>query len=529
MELDHDRCYRALRTRDRRFDGRFYTGVTSTGVYCRPICPARTPRAEYCVFFACAAAAEEAGYRPCRRCRPETAPGTPAWRGTSATVSRALRLIADGALDGSGVEDLAARLGVGGRHLRRLFAEQLGASPLAVAHTRRAHFAKRLVEETRLPMAQVASAAGYRNVRRFNAAVRGTFDRTPSEIRRQVRPAGHRDSGEAARAGRASDGVLTMHLGYREPFDWDGLLDFLAPRAIPGVEIVERGVYRRSVELGDFAGVIEVAPDPGGKGYLLLRVPVAATLHLAIASERVRRLMDLDADPAAISEQLSGDPRLAGALRRCPGVRVPGAWDRFELALRAVIGQQVNVAGATCLAGRLVRAFGRPLAPGPGEDKARLPAAAATSATGRDAASHAALAGEPAWLFPRPADLAEADVAAIGLPAARAETSRGRARAIEGGEPLLEPAAGLEEAVARLVALPGIGDWTAQYIALRALGEPDAFPAGDLGLRKALADGTKLPTPAAVRRCAEAWRPWRAYAAMLLWRDSAVPGRKEIR
>ena len=492
MELNPRICYRALRSRDGRFDGRFFTGVRTTGIYCRPVCPARTPRAANCVFFLCAAAAEEAGFRPCRRCRPETAPGTPAWRGTSASVSRAMRLIEDGALEESGVGDLAARLGVGDRHLRRLFAEQLGASPLAVAHTRRVHFAKRLIAETRLPMTQIAFAAGFHNVRRFNAAVRRSFDRTPTEIRRGAHTPNATGNG----------GALTLRVPYREPFNWNGLLGFLGPRAIPGVETVDGNRYRRLVEIDDFIGGVEIKPNPEGGAALLLRAPVVAAPHLAQLSDRVRGLFDLSADPGAISDQLSGDPRLATLIKRHPGMRVPGAWDRFELAVRAVLGQQVTVAGATRLAGRLVRRFGRPIA----------------------------TAGEsdPAWLFPRPADLVDADVAAIGIPAARAETIRSLAKAVRDGEPILELASGLDEAIERLVALPGVGEWTAHYVAMRALGEPDAFPAGDLGLRKALARGGRLPAASALRKRAEAWRPWRAYAAMLLWRRAAAT-RKETR
>ena len=491
MDLHHGTCYRALRSRDTRFDGRFFTGVTSTGVYCRPICPARTPKAANCIFFACAAAAEEAGFRPCRRCRPETAPGTPAWRGSSTSVSRALRLIADGALIEDGVEELAARLGLSGRQLRRLFNEQLGASPLAVANTGRVHFAKGLIEASTLPLTQVALAAGYANSRRFNAAVRACFDRTPSEIRRAVGPC-------------PDPGRLTLRLAYREPLDWQGLLGYLAPRAIPGVEFIVRDRYLRSLAVGDFTGAIEVFPEPTGRPRLLLRAPVAAAGQLADLVARARACFDLDADPLEIHAQLAEDPRLGPALGRIPGLRVPGAWDSFELALRAVLGQQVTVAGATRLAGRLVERFGRPLPP------------------------QGALPGGPTRLFPRPADLADADVAAIGLPAARAETIRALSRALLDDPSFLELAPNLQSTLDGLLAIPGIGDWTAQYIAMRALNEPDAFPAGDLCLRKALADDDKPLAITRVRGLAEAWRPWRAYAAMLLWREAAAE-RKERR
>ncbi len=426
------------------------------------------------MFFPCAAGAEEAGFRPCRRCRPESAPGTPAWRGAPSTVSRALRLIGEGALDEQGVEALADRLGVGDRHLRRLFHEHLGASPLAIANTRRVHFAKHLLEQTKLPMSQVAVTAGFRNVRRFNAAVRKCFDRTPSQIRSRV-----------ARGPR-SGGMLSLALPFRAPLDWDGLLGWFTPRLAPGVEVIEGRVYRRSIELAGVAGVIEVHPPAPGRTSLELRVPGDAAPHLAEIAARVRRIFDLEADVLSIAEQLGTDPLLSGV------ARVPGCWDRFELAVRTIVGQQVTVVGATRLFGRIVTRFGRPL-PEP-----------------RDAG--------PTHLFPGPETLADADIAAVGIPRARANTIRGLAQAVADGEPVLELAADLDTAVSRLRTLPGIGDWTAQYIAMRALREPDAFPAGDLGLRKAVRRREEgLPTPAQVRRGAEAWRPWRAYAAMMLW------------
>jgi len=495
MELAHDICYRALRTRDARFDGRFFTGVTSTGVYCRPVCPAQTPKPTNCSFFACAAAAEEAGFRPCRRCRPETSPGTPAWRGTSATVARALRLIEDGALDAGGVEELASRLGVGDRHLRRLFAEHLGASPLAVAHTRRVHFAKRMIEETALSMTRIALAAGFNNVRRFNGAIRRSFARTPTEIRQRSH-AGNQSAG---------DGTITLRLAYRRPFDWDGLLAWMKPRMIPKVEHVEGDIYRRTVSLDGFVGVIELGPASHGAPALLLRTPIDAAPVMSRIAGRLRTLCDLDADPAAITDQLGTDCRLEGLARLHPGVRVPGFWDRFELAVRAILGQQVSIAGATVLAGKLAARFGRSVA-------------------------------DSGILFPGPNELAGADIASIGMPVTRAHTIQSLARAICAGQPVLELAPDLATAIGRLTALPGIGDWTAQYIAMRALREPDAFPAGDLGLRKALANETdvaakqadeRLPSAATVRNRAETWRPWRAYAAMLLWREPVAARRKD--
>lgn len=456
-------------------------------MYCRPVCPARIPKRENCVFFVCAAAAEDAGFRACRRCRPDTAPGTPAWRGTSSTVSRALRLIADGALDEAGVDALAGRLGVGDRYLRRLFQEHLGASPQAIATTRRVHFAKHLIEHTELPMSQVALTSGFHNVRRFNAAVRKCFDRTPSEIRK--RAPGSRDAG----------GPLTVLLPLKQPFDWDDMLAWMTPRLAPNVEQIDGRIYRRSVEIAGETGVIEVRPSAAGQPSLCLRVAGELAPHLVAIASRVRRLFDLDTDAPAIAEQLGRDPLLAKAATAMPGTRVPGCWDRFELAVRAIVGQQVTVVGATRLFGRIVTRFGREL---PG-----------------------ALTPGPSHLFPRPHELADADVASIGMPKARANTIRGLARAVADGEDVLTLAPDLDTAVRRLQALPGIGDWTAQYIAMRALSEPDAFPSGDLGLRKAVRTrDDALPSAAQVRQRAEDWRPWRAYAAMMLWRQSA-PGK----
>ncbi len=477
MNLDPTICYRALRTRDRRFDGRFFTGITSTGVYCRPICPARTPKKDNCRFFHHAAGAEEAGFRPCLRCRPESSPGTPAWQGASATVSRALRLIDDGALDGGGVDELAGRLGIGARHLRRLFDEHLGVSPLGVAMTRRVHFAKRLLEETNLPILQIAHTSGFRNARRFNAAFRDRFARPPSEIRRDA----PRDK---------NGGAISLRLSYRPPFAWNSFISYLAPRAIPGVEEVVCGSYRRTIALEGVEGVLEIVPERNG-GHLVLRVPVATAPHLLEIVERVRRLLDLTADPQVIEEQLDSDPALA-ALKVPRGLRVPGTWDGFELAVRTIINQQVTVRSATTLVGRLVQLLGRKT------DES----------------------GGLGWIFPTPEKIAGTSsfrIASIGMPEARAETIRALARAVADGQPVLEPAADLRQSLSRLTALDGIGEWSANYIAMRALREPDGFPAGDLGLRKALSESGEPLNERALVRMSEFWRPWRAYAAVRLW------------
>ena len=482
MEIDRESCLPAFLGRDRRFAGRFYAGVTSTGIYCRPGCPAPLPKPRNVVFFRCAAAAEEAGFRACRRCRPETAPGTPAWAGTSSTVARALRQIDAGLADDAPLGALAARLGVGERHLRRLFAEHLGASPVAVARTRRLHFARRLLDDSSLRMSDVALASGYSSVRRFNEAMRSAFGAPPTQLRRSATSA----------PGRAG---ITLSLPFRPPFDDASLLSFLATRAVPGIELVADGVYRRTAELAGSAGIVEAAVD-GNRGVLTLRLSGLGPASALEASRRAGRLFDLDADPGTIGAHLAADPLLAPLVARRPGLRVPGAWDPFETAVRTILGQQVSVKGARTLAARLASKFGRPLPP----------------ETAREGLS---------LLFPRAEELAEADVASIGLTSRRAETLRVLAREVALGRIDLGPAASLDEAEARLASVPGIGPWTAQVIALRALGEPDAFPAGDLGLRKALAEGDALPTIPAAEARSRAWRPWRAYALIHLWTELA--------
>ena len=483
MQLDPDICYRAVVARDPRFDGRFFVAVSTTGIYCRPICPARTPHRDHVTFYPTAAAAQEAGYRACLRCRPETAPNVGAWRGTSNTVSRALALIESGALDADTVEALAGRVGVGGRQLRRLFQEHLGASPVAVAQTRRILLAKQLIHETGLTMTEVALAAGFGSVRRFNDIFRRLYRRPPRALRRR---------------GVARDGsAIVLTLAYRPPYDWDAIAGFLAARAIPGVETVTRSLYRRT-----FAnGTIAVSHEPAR-----CRLRVAARLDdvgvLPLILPRVRRVFDLDADPEAIAECLARDPLLAPLLARRPGLRLPGAWDGFEMAVRAVIGQQITVAGARSLLGKLVARCG------------------AGVAVAEDGLSH---------VFPTPDRLVGKDLAALGMPRARALAIQSLAQSALADPALFERGAGLEEAVKSLCAVPGIGEWTAHYIAIRALREPDAFPASDIGLLRALASNGVRPTPRALAARAEAWRPWRAYAAQHLWAHDAAltPARQE--
>jgi AraC family transcriptional regulator of adaptative response / DNA-3-methyladenine glycosylase II len=474
---DSDVCYSAMLSRDARFDGRFFIAVRTSGVYCRPVCPARTPKRENVDFYRCAAAAESAGFRPCLRCRPETSPGTPAWLGTSVTVSRAMRYINAGALDDSGVDDLALRLGIGARHLRRLFDEHLGASPLAVAQTRRVQFAKKLITETGLNMTRIAMESGFSSVRRFNAAVKQVYGVNPSELRRV----------KSLQNGQADASGFSLKLSYRPPLEWDGHLDFLSLRAIPGVERIANGAYERSVEIDGKAGLVRVTQMSGTD---CLRLDVGPELAGALMTivERMRRVFDLRADPAEICEVLGRDPLLRERVRCRPGLRIPGAFDGFEMAIRAILGQQVTVKGASTLAGRIAHRYGRPLA---GDDDFVL--------------------------FPHAADLAEADFDGIGLPKARAATIRALATALALGTIDLDATRDLNETIEALERLPGIGAWTANYIAIRALGEPDAFPDSDLGLRKAVGGNKGLATPATVRERAEAWRPWRAYGAVHLW------------
>ena len=487
MHLDFDACDRARLARDPRFDGRFFIGVTSTGIYCRPICPAPTAKQKNIKYFPSAAAAAEAGFRPCLRCRPEAAPGTPAWLGTSATVRRALRLIQEGALDTQSVEQFATRLGIGPRHLHRLFVQHLGASPVAVAQTRRLHFAKHLIDDTRLAMTDIALASGFGSLRRFNDAFRQTYGRAPRDLRR----------GQLGLGGKHE--ALRLRLAYRPPYDWAALRDFLAARAIPGVERVEDDGYSRSVEVAGKAGRIEVRPVRGVTALELSVHGLGPECLFSVVS-KVRQVFDLAADPADVRAVLKKEALLAPLLRKRPGLRVPGAWDPFEIAVRAVLGQQVSVAAARTFATRIVAAHGQPL-PAP--------------------------AGGITHLFPSPETLAAADLSGIGLTGARVATLRALAKAVRDGEVDLLNG---EEVRRSLLAVPGIGPWTAEYIALRGLSDPDAFPAGDLVLQR-MAGGPKRLTERQLLARAEQWRPWRAYAVLHLWRASAeaTPVRQKIR
>jgi len=484
--LARDVCYRALRARDARFDGRFYTCVKSTGIYCRPICPARSPKLENCLFVPSAAAAHQLGFRSCLRCRPELAPHVAAWRGTANTVSRALTLIAEGALDTTSVDALGERLGIGARQLRRLFDRHLGATPSAVAQAQRISLAKRLLSDSSLPMADVAAASGFRSIRRLNQVILDTYGRPPRSLRGTLRP----DS---------DAGSITLKLPFAPPYDWHALLGFLAARAIPGVERVHEGRYARTFALGASHGVLEVSAAHE-QNHLLAVIHTNELSTLGAVVARLRRLFDLDADSRAIDGCLADCPRLRARVLARPGIRVPGAWDGFELAVRAVLGQQISVAAATTFAGRIAAALG-----------SQLPAEVATSVLA------------PRLLFPTPRVLATADLRAIGLTGARAQTLTNLALAVDASPRLLSARPTLEASVAELAALPGVGPWTAHYIALRALNEPDALPTGDLGLLRALTIERGRPTARELTQLAEAWRPWRGYAAMRLWMQPAAP------
>ncbi len=491
MDMDDNACYRAIETRDHRFDGRLFVAVTTTGIYCRPFCPAPTPRRDHVQFFHTAAAAQEAGFRPCLRCRPETSPELAFWRGSSSTVSRALGLIEAGALDEANVEALAARLGMGERQLRRLFRQHLGASPISIAQTRRILLAKQLIHDTRLPMTEVALAAGFGSVRRFNEIFQQLFKRPPQALRRM----GVREESFG------TTGAVAVKLGYRLPYDWKAILSFLSARAIPGIETVSSGRYARTIAIGEEHGVLVVEPVEGNCLKVTVRSPSLRYLPVIIA--RVRRVFDLAADPVAIGAHLSLDPILAPLVAARPGLRVPGAWDGFELAVRAILGQQIAVSAATRLAGRLV------------------------SSHGENILDPAALEMGLTHLFPTPRQLAAADLAALGMPRARRAALSSLAAAIVADPLIFGPRRSLEEAIAQLRSLPGVGAWTAQYIAMRELREPDAFPAADIGLMRAMGEGSAVrPSPADLLAHAEQWRPWRAYAALHLWASEPHLSRK---
>ena len=482
---DPDRCYRAVSSRDSRFDGVFFVGVTSTGIYCRPSCPAVTPKRANVRFYATAAAAQSAGFRACRRCRPDATPGSPEWDQRADLVGRAMRLIADGVVDREGVAGLATRLGYSERHVNRQLTEEVGAGPIALARAQRSQTARLLIETTDLAFSDVAFASGFSSIRQFNDTVRAVYARTPTELRRR-----------RVRTDVTTPGTISVRLAVRAPFDGPGLVEFLGARAIPGIEAVVGASYRRTLALTHGTGTVELSPI-GSHVHATLRLDDLRDLSTAVA--RCRRLLDLDADPVAVAEQLGADPVLGPLVAKDPGRRVPGAADGFELAVRAILGQQVSVAGARTLAGRLVLAAGRPLA---------VPEGGLTH------------------VFPRAEDLAVAPDEAFTIPIRRRESLRGMAVAVAEGRLDLDPGSDREESRRRLESLPGIGPWTAGYVAMRALGDPDVFLATDLGVRHALERLGAWTGAAEAAATAERWSPWRSYALAHLWGTLTGPARR---
>ena len=479
LQLDPAFCWQAVYSRDHRFDGRFFAGIATTGVYCRSICPVSFGHPNSVQWFQSAAAAEAAGFRPCRRCRPDTSPGSSAWFGTWAVVSRALKLISEGALDGGNLEQLARCVGIGSRHLRRLFQQHLGASPLKIARSHRVLVVKSLIVETQLPAAEIARATGFRSIRQFNHSVRTAFGQSPTALRRLHGAAEVRDP----LAG------IVVHLPYRPPFDWLSLIQFLKSRATPGVESVENETYKRTVEIGRAAGAIEVWHEPS-HARLSMRVLLPACNSLMQVVQRARRLFDLGADAVHVGSYLARDARLARIVMERPGLRVPGAWDGFELAVLGVLGQSLAAGNPAPAIGDLVKIFGRPL--------------------------HVQIPGLT-HLFPLPETLAEADLERLGISEQQALTIRAMAKAVLAGTLSFDSVRGVQDAAVQLQSLPGLEEDTAAYIAMRALGDPDAFSCASLALRRAIASH-RSPVPSdEVARIFEAYRPWRAYAAMHYW------------
>ena len=478
MIEDHERCYRAVKSRDARFDGVFYTGVRTTGIYCRPSCPARTPHQRNVQFFASAAAAQDAGFRACRRCRPDTTPGSPEWNVRADAVARAMLLIGDGVVEREGVDGLASRLGFSTRHVNRMVTDELGAGPLALARSRRAQSARVLIETTDMRMADVAFAAGFASIRQFNDSIRLVYAMSPTEMR------GRRRSEPSGR--------LTVRLAVRQPFAWSGLLAFLGDRAIAGVEHVTDEFYARVLRLPHGLAVVRLTPHDDR---------VDAELELddlrdtAVAVERCRRLFDLDADPIAIGEVLGTDPLLAPLVREVPGQRLPGQVDGFEVAVRAIVGQQVSVAGARTILGRFARTYGTPV-------------------TFDLAAEHGLT-----HAFATVESMADADDTALSMPRSRAQALIGIAHSVAVGELDLGPGADREDTHKQLLAHRGIGPWTAGYIVMRAFGHPDVMLESDLYIRRMLdrhgIDDARTTT----------WQPWRSYAALHLWRLAATSER----
>ncbi|WP_405582550.1 AlkA N-terminal domain-containing protein [Streptomyces sp. NBC_01190] len=483
MHTDFDTCVRAVQSKDARFDGWFFTAVLTTRIYCRPSCPVVPPKVENMTFYPSAAAAQQAGFRACKRCRPDASPGSPQWNERADLVARAMRLIADGVMDRAGVPGLAARLGYSERQIERQLRAELGAGPLALARAQRAQTARLLIETTTMPMGEVAFAAGFASIRTFNETVREVFALSPGELRARVakgRPA-------------ATTGMITLRLPFRRPLTPDNLFGHLAATAVPGVEEWHDGAYRRTLRLPHGTGIVALRPRPDHIGCQLW---LADWRDLAQAISRCRRMLDLDADPSAVDALLSQDPLLAPLVAKAPGRRVPRVADGPEFAVRAVLGQQISTAAARTHAGRLVTAYGEPVTDP---------------------------AGGLTHLFPSAEALADHDPAELAMPQSRKATLAGLVRALVDGELDLDVGSDWRRTRARLAELPGFGPWTVETIAMRALGDPDAFLPTDLGIRYA-ARALGLPTtPAALLRHAAAWQPWRSYATQYLWATGDHP------
>ncbi|WP_163507750.1 DNA-3-methyladenine glycosylase 2 family protein [Fodinicola acaciae] len=478
MFQDRERCVRAVQSKDARFDGWFFTAVLTTRIYCRPSCPVVPPKVENMRFYPSAAAAQQAGFRACKRCRPDASPGSPQWNERADLVARAMRLIADGVIDRDGVPGLASRLGYSVRQVQRQVYAELGAGPLAIARAQRAQTARTLIETSTLPMSDVAFAAGFASVRAFNDTVREIFALTPTELRTRA----HRQT---------TQGNISLRLPFRAPLCPDNLFGHLVATAVPGVEEWRDGAYRRTLRLPHGHGIVALRPTPD---HIACQLELADLRDLSTAIARCRRLLDLDADPIAVDDQLRHDPALQPLVDKDPGRRVPRTVDAGEFAIRAVLGQQVSTAAARTHTARLVTACGEPI------DDA---------------------AGGLTHLFPTPESLAGATP--VGMPQSRRDTITGLARALAGGQVDLGTGTDWDDARAQLAALPGIGPWTVETIAMRGLGDPDAFTPTDLGVRLAAGQAGLPTTPAALTRAATAWRPWRAYAVQYLWATSDHP------
>ncbi|MBL4680353.1 MAG: DNA-3-methyladenine glycosylase 2 family protein [Pseudomonadales bacterium] len=486
--MDSVQLEKARLARDPRFDGKFFIGVKTTGIYCRPICKVKMPLAKNITLYHSAAAAAEAGFRPCLRCRPEAAPGTPAWMGTSTTVKRALRLVSEGALDKGGVNALSDRLGVTSRHLSRLFDEHIGASPNAVAQTRRLHLAKKLLDETDLSMIDVAMSAGYQSVRRFNDHFKSVYKRVPSEVRKV---AGQKKINKLSFFSQALDDEsgFQLKLAYRPPYDFAGVLNFLRVRAIPDVEFVSEDTYTRTISIGGESGSLSVRNNEA-ENCLSIHLILREANLLVSALEKIKHLFDLNADPYKISQDFDGDSILSDLVVQNPGQRVPGAWEPFEIAVRAIVGQQVSVVGATTVMGRIAKTYGQ----------------------------------QTPWglRFPTPKELTCLDVTQMSMPRKRAAAIKEMSRLVDRGELSFDAAIEIDSLITQLVAIKGIGPWTAQYIAMRSLGDPNAFLHGDLVLLKVVKQKFGIDSDKALLERSLAWQPWRAYAGMHLWRQAAT-------